>query len=89
MTDEKDSGFLSVARVLRICIDLTECRLGMVSVFNTEQRKSELGSTVDELLKRGSCKKVSFPPYGGGFVCGEPDLREALQQADESPFRLC
>ena len=68
MTDEKDSGFLSVAGILGICIDMTECKLGVVSAFNTEQGKSELGSRIDELLERGSSRKGELPTSRGSLL---------------------
>ncbi len=46
----------------------------MVSVFNTEQRKSELGSTIDELLKHDSSKKGELPTLRGRLLCAENQI---------------
>ena len=74
VTSEKDSGFLSVARILGVCIDLSECRLGMVSIFNTEQRKSELGSMIDGLLEKGSTRKGELPTLRGRLLFAENQI---------------
>ena len=74
MTSEKDSGFLSVARILGVCIDLSECRLGMVSIFNTEQRKRELGSTIDGLVEKGSTRKGELPTLRGRLLFAENQI---------------
>ena len=74
VTSEKDSGFLSVGRILGVCVDLSECRRGMVSVFNTEQRKSELGSTIDMLLEVGSTKKGELPTLRGRLLFAENQI---------------
>ena len=74
VTSEKDSGFLSVARILGVCIDLSDCKRCLVSIFNTEQRKSELGSMIDGSLERGTTKKGELPTLRGRLLFAENQI---------------
>ena len=57
VSDEKDAGFLTVARVLGVCIDLSDTKSGLVSVYNTDSRKTEIKDSIDKLLETGAYKR--------------------------------
>ena len=71
VSEEKDAGFLSVARVLGVCIDLSEANIMILKLYNTESRKAEIKSSIDEILKRGSLKKGELLSLRGRLVFAE------------------
>ena len=48
VSEEKGAGFLNVARVLGVCIDLSEANIMLLKLYNTELRKAEIKSSIDE-----------------------------------------
>ena len=74
VSDEKDAGFLTVARVLGLCIDLSEARLGLVSVYNTDARKSEIRDSIDKLLELGTYKKGELLTLRGRLLFAENQI---------------
>ena len=59
VSDEKDPVFVTVARVLGVCIDLSDTRQNLVSVYNTDVRKAEIRDSIDKLLGAGIYKRTS------------------------------
>ena len=74
VSDEKDAGFLTVARALGVCIDLSDSTSGMVSVYNTEARKSEIRDSIDKLLEAGSYKKGELLTLRGRLLFAENQI---------------
>ena len=64
-SDEKDAGFLSIARVLGVCIVLSDTRSGIVSTYNTKARRLELVGSIDGLLERGRFGKGELATLRG------------------------
>ena len=75
-SEEKDAGFLSVARVLGVCIDLSDSRSGLVSTYNTEARKLEL---VNGLLERGKFGKGELATLRGRLLFAENQIFGLLE----------
>ena len=73
-SEEKDAGFLSVARVLGVCIDLSDSRSGIVSTYNTEARRLELISFIDGLLERGHFGKGELATLRGRLLFAENQI---------------
>ena len=73
-SEEKDAGFLSVARVLGVCIDLSDSRSGIVSTYNTEARKLELVNSIDGLLERGKFGKSELATLRGRLLFAENQI---------------
>lgn len=73
-SEEKDAGFLSVARVLGVCIDLTDSRSGIVSTYNSEARRLELISLIDGLLERGHFGKGELATLRGRLLFAENQI---------------
>ena len=71
VSEEKDAGFLSVARVLGVCIDLTEVDIKLMKIYNTEVRNEEIKVTANDILHRGSLKKGELQSLRGRLVFGE------------------
>ena len=72
---EKDAGFAYVTRALGVQIDLSDCRLGLVKLCNTESRRSELKRTIDDIL--------TSPSVAGSALTS---LRGRLQFCDKQIF---
>ena len=73
-SEEKDVGFLSVARVLGVCVDLSDTRRGIVSTYNTEARKLELVNSIDGLLERGRFGKGELATLRGRLLFAENQI---------------
>ena len=74
VSDEKDAGFLTVARALGVCIDLSDSKSGLVSVYNTDARKSEIRDSIDKLLETGSYKKGELLTLRGRLLFAENQI---------------
>ena len=79
--EEKDAGFLTTAKVLGVCVDLTDCHLGLVAVFNTEQRKSELCCSIDTILEAGVVGKGELPTLRGRLSFAENQIFGRLRNS--------
>ena len=73
-SEEKDAGFLSIASVLGVCVDLSDTRRGIVSTYNTEARKLELISSIDGLLERGRFGKGELATLRGRLLFAENQI---------------
>ena len=73
-SEEKDAGFLSIARVLGVCVDLSDTRRGIVSTYSTEARKLELVSSIDGLLERGRFGKGELATLRGRLLFAENQI---------------
>ena len=73
-SEEKDAGFLSVARVLGVCIDLSDSHSGIVSTYNTEARRLELIASIDSLLERGRFGKGELATLRGRQLFAENQI---------------
>ena len=71
VSEEKDAGFLSVARVLGVCIDLTDANILLLKLYNTDARKEEIKNSIDDILQRGSLKKGELLSLRGRLVFAE------------------
>ena len=90
VSEEKDAGFLSVARVLGVCIDLSEANIMILKLYNTESRKAEIKSSIDEILKRGSLKKGELLSLRGRLVFAENQVfGKNVQCCYESVVKIC
>ena len=74
VSDEKDAGFLTVARVLGVCIDLSDTKSGLVSVYNTDVRKSEIRDSIDKLLETGAYKRGELLTLRGRLLFAENQI---------------
>ena len=73
-SDEKDAGFLTVARVLGVCIDLSDTKSGLVSVYNTDSRKTEIKDSIDKLLETGAYKRGELLTLRGRLLFAENQI---------------
>ena len=71
VSEEKDAGFLSVARVVGVCVDLSDANIMLLKLYNTESRKAEIKNSIDEILGRGSLKKGELLSLRGRLVFAE------------------
>ena len=86
-SEEKDAGFLSIASVLGVCVDLSHTRRGIISTYNTEARKLKLVNSIDGLLERGRFGKGELATLRGRFFCS---LKfRSLAKAVQFLLRLC
>ena len=74
VSDEKDAGFLTVARVLGVCIDLSDTKSGLVSVYNTDARKSEIRESIDKLLEAGIYRRGELLMLRGRLLFAENQI---------------
>ena len=74
VSDEKDAGFLTVARVLGVCIDLSDTKSGLVSVYNTDARKSEIRDSIDKLLETGAYRRGELLTLRGRLLFAENQI---------------
>ena len=74
VSDEKGAGFLTVARVLGVCIDLSDTKSGLVSVYNTDARKSEIRDSIDKLLETGTYKRGELLTLRGRLLFAENQI---------------
>ena len=74
VSDEKDAGFLTVARVLGVCIDLYDTKSGLVSVYNTDARKTEIKDSIDKLLETGAYKRGELLTLRGRLLFAENQI---------------
>ncbi|CAE7823076.1 unnamed protein product [Symbiodinium sp. CCMP2592] len=74
-SDEKDTGFRSVAKALGVEFCLDEIHLGLLRVQNTEARKRELVSTIEAIVQ-----------HGGAHAKELECLRGRLQFAESQVF---
>ena len=80
-SDEKESGFNRISRILGVQIDLSEAHLGVAVISNVESRVKELASTIDDILARGSLTTAEMRVLRGRLVFAES---QALKFLDAS-----
>ncbi|CAE7445083.1 unnamed protein product [Symbiodinium sp. CCMP2592] len=73
-SSEKDSGFDAVAKVLGVQISLADSKNGLISVQNTEARKRELCSSIDEVLTRGFVGQNELLSLRGRLLFAESQI---------------
>lgn len=70
-SDDKDSAFSAVAKFLGLEIDLTDVRLGLFYMQNTEKRRTEIVDTINDILVSGKLQKKEAASLWGRLIFAE------------------
>ena len=67
-SNEKDSGFRTVARALGVEISMADSAAGLFKICNTEARQKELASCISYMLEQGSAMSKEFEVLRGRLI---------------------
>ena len=74
VSGEKDGGFSSIARALGVEINLSDARLGLVYVCNTEARKKSLNEMITNIIHNGGASAREFESLRGRLIFAEGQM---------------